>query len=205
MRTYQPRSVTEVYFEQYKILSTSFNDEITRFWSRFNILMGIQMGGFIGILASPKLLFMSPELFRLTLILMSMFSVSTTFIVFRGCMMHGAILRMLAMMEQDSKYELGLVRLAWEVSSISIGIKSRIPIGIKSRIPIWLESRIPIKLKFRIPIGLNQIIASVIAVAFSVVWLVFFFIAKENKYDFTLPANTRWLWDMTDSLWMVGC
>jgi len=116
--------------EQYKILSTSFNDEITRFWSRFNILMGIQMGGLIGVLASAKVLVMNPGLFRLALILMMLYSIATTIIVVRGHIMHETILRMLGMMEQDSKGELRILKLARKASRVPVGLNQLVATGI---------------------------------------------------------------------------
>jgi len=63
--------------KQYELLVLTFNDEITRFWTRFNILMGLQMGGFVGILASTGVLTLNPSLFRLALLLMTLYSAST--------------------------------------------------------------------------------------------------------------------------------
>jgi hypothetical protein len=119
----------ETDLEQYKIISTSFNDEVTRFWSRFNILMGIQMGGFIGILASLKMLVSNPSLFRLALILMTLYSIATTLIVIRGHLMHETILRMLAMMEEDSEGELHILQFARKASRVPVGLNQLVGIG----------------------------------------------------------------------------
>ncbi len=118
--------------DQYKLLFASFNDEVSRFWSRFNILMGIQMGGFIGVLASLKTLVLNPSLFRLALILMMLYSISTTIIAVRGHIMHEALLRTLGMMEQESKGELRILNLARKASRVPIGLNQIVGIGIAS-------------------------------------------------------------------------
>lgn len=117
--------MTDYNFEQYKILTNSFNDEITRFWTRFNILMGIQMGGFVGVLASSKVLILNTDLFRLSLILMVLYSAAATIIVVRGHIMHDTIIKMLIMLEQNSDGQLKLLSLAGNATKIPIGLNQR--------------------------------------------------------------------------------
>jgi len=72
------------YLKQYKILWDTFNSEMQRFWTRFNILIGIEVAAGYGIL---KLL---PDLSGHELakgavfLLMSVFSIITCLIVWRA-------------------------------------------------------------------------------------------------------------------------
>ena len=131
--------MTDYNFEQYKILTTYFNDEVTRFWSRFNILMGIQMGGFIGILASLKTLFLNVGLFRLALIFMTFYSVATTIIALRGHIMHESMIKMILMMERESDGKLKILSLARKVSKVPVGLNQIIGICISTGFSIaWI-------------------------------------------------------------------
>ena len=131
--------MTDYNFEQYKIITTSFNDEVTRFWSRFNILMGIQMGGFIGILASLKTLFLNVGLLRLALIFMTFYSVATTIIFLRGHIMHESMIKMILMMERESDGKLKILSLAGKVSKVPFGFNQIIGICIATGFAIaWI-------------------------------------------------------------------
>ena len=118
---------TNYILEQYKLLTSSFNDEITRFWSRFNILFGVEIIGLIGILNSLKILSSNIVLFRLTLILMLLYSISTFLIVWRGFMMHQNILKTLLKFEQKSEGKLEILRLSKSNSKIPIGFNKILP------------------------------------------------------------------------------
>lgn len=131
--------MTDYNFEQYKILTTSFNNEVTRFWSRFNILMGIQMGGFIGILASLKTLFLNVGLFRLALIFMTFYSVATMIIVLRGHIMHESMIKMILTMERESDGKLKILSLAGKVSKVPVGLNQIVGICISTGFSIaWI-------------------------------------------------------------------
>jgi hypothetical protein len=112
--------------EQYKSLFPCFNGEVSRFWSRFNILMGIQMGAFIGILASLKMLVANPSLFRLSLLLMTLYSFATAVIAIRGHLMHEAVLRTLSIMESNSDGELKLLALGRKSSGVPVGLNQNV-------------------------------------------------------------------------------
>ena len=116
--------------DQYKLLFSAYNDEVSRFWSRFNILMGIQMGAFVGIVASIKSLVPNAGLFRLSLVLMTLYSFATTVITVRGHFMHEALLRALGVMEEDSKGELRILHLSRKASRIPVGFNQLIGICI---------------------------------------------------------------------------
>lgn len=117
-------------FEQYKLLTSSFNDEITRFWSRFNILFGVEIIGLIGILNSLKILSSNVVLFRLTLILMLLYSISTFLIVLRGFLMHQNILKTFLIFEQESEGKLEILKLSKSNSKTPIGFNQIIAISI---------------------------------------------------------------------------
>ncbi len=116
--------------KQYELLALTFNDEVTRFWTRFNILMGLQMGGFVGVLASTGILASNPGLFRLALILMTLYSVTTAEVISRGHLMHETLLRALALLERESDGRLRMLSLCRQVSRVPIGLNQHIAIVI---------------------------------------------------------------------------
>ena len=131
--------MTDYNFEQYKILTATFNDEVTRFWSRFNILMGIQMGGFIGILASLKTLFLNVGIFRLAIIFMIFYSVATALIVLRGYIMHESMIKMILKMERESDGQFKIMSLAGKVSKVPVGLNQIVGICISTGFSIaWI-------------------------------------------------------------------
>ncbi|TFH07782.1 MAG: hypothetical protein E4H08_08920 [Candidatus Atribacteria bacterium] len=116
--------------KQYELLALTFNDEVTRFWARFNILMGLQMGGFVGILASTGILSLNPSLFRLALILMTLYSVSTLVVISRGHLMHEALLKGLALLEQESEGRFRMLSTCRRASKVPIGLNQQVAIVI---------------------------------------------------------------------------
>jgi len=116
--------------KQYELLVLTFNDEITRFWTRFNILMGLQMGGFVGVLASTGVLALNPSIFRLALTLMTLFSGSTLAVISRGHLMHESLLRALALLERESDGRFHILDTSRRASKIPIGLNQRFAIGI---------------------------------------------------------------------------
>ncbi|MBC8485060.1 MAG: hypothetical protein H8D45_03355 [Bacteroidetes bacterium] len=131
---------TDYNLEQYKILTTMFDNEISRFWSRFNILFGIEIVGLIGIFNSLELLILNSFLFRSTLIFMIFFSSATCIIVIRGFMMHENILHILFKLEKKSKGKLQILNLSKSSSHIPIGFNQIIAIGITAIfILFWLS------------------------------------------------------------------
>ena len=98
--------------EQYKLAVTCLDSEITRFWTRFNILMGIQVGALVGVYASVPVLSANPMLFRILLILMVLFSASTAVINHRGSRFRQQLTGMVAALESQSDGKLVLFSAA---------------------------------------------------------------------------------------------
>jgi len=118
----EKNDMSDYLLEQYKIIAHSYDQEVNRFWIRFNIFVGFQLGGLIGIFASSKLLIPNPFLFRIALITMIIISSAAALVVLRGFLMHQMILRVFVELEKKSKGELELLRLASQVSRIPIGL-----------------------------------------------------------------------------------
>jgi hypothetical protein len=116
--------------EQYKIITSSFDAEITRFWTRFNILVGLEIGGLLGVFAASKVLILNPGLFRIALMAMTFFSFAATVIIWRGYLMHQTILRMIVEIEKRSEGKLQMLRIAGQTSRIPIGLNQIVAIGI---------------------------------------------------------------------------
>ena len=116
--------------KQYELLALTFNDEISRFWTRFNILMGFQMGAFVGTLASTGILAANPGLFRLALILMTLYSISTAAVISRGHLMHQTLLRALDLLERESKGRFRMLSLCRQTSKVPIGSNQQIAVVI---------------------------------------------------------------------------
>ena len=129
----------EYLLDQWKMLASTFNDEITRFWTRFHIMIGLEMGGLVGILASSDILEPNSALFRTALLFMNCFAVGSAAIVWRGFLMHQTLLKALALVEEESGGKLRLLELCGRVSRIPIGLNQVIAIVIASSFAIlWL-------------------------------------------------------------------
>ena len=125
--------------EQYKLMASSFNQEITRFWTRFHILVGFEIGGFIAILASSKVLILNPCLFRVALMAMTFLSLGAAVIVWRGFLMHQTLLRVMAELEKRSDGKLYTLRISGQVSSMPIGLNQIIAIVIATTLALcWI-------------------------------------------------------------------
>jgi len=97
------------------------------------------MGGFIGILASLKILFLNVGLFRLALIFMTFYSVATAIIVLRGHIMHESMIKMILMMERESDGKLKILSLAGKASKVPVGFNQIIGICISAGFSIaWI-------------------------------------------------------------------
>lgn len=70
--------------EQYKLTFDAFNRETQRFWFRFNVLLGFEFAGLIGILVKIDVLALNLLLLKAALVFMLVYSVATFAIVLRG-------------------------------------------------------------------------------------------------------------------------
>lgn len=115
---------------QYELLFSAFTEEVSRFWSRFNILVGIQMAGFVGVLAYMQNLAKMAAVLRLVLLMMILYSVSTTVITVRGHLMHQTLLKALQQLEGESDGALRLLK--------AVGGHARVPLGLNQLVAIFI-------------------------------------------------------------------
>lgn len=155
----EKNGVSNALLEQYKLAVTCLDSEITRFWTRFNILMGVQVGALVGVYASVPVLSANPMLFRILLILMVLFSASTAVINHRGSRFRQQLIGMVAAIESQSEGKLMLFTTASTTLPKSRGSVSA---GIQE-VAVWIS------------------IVSALAWVASLLW------SEAMKYSFTIP------------------
>ena len=108
--------------EQYKILMNMYDNEISRFYSRQNIYIGIQLASFAGMMAGLNTLVMVPSLFRISLIFLLTISVITALIALRGLTTHKLMRKIISDFEKDSNGNLRIMELAKKHTTLSLDV-----------------------------------------------------------------------------------
>lgn len=107
-------------FEQYKLLWDAFNGEMQRFWTRFNILIGIEIVACYGILKLKQDINADNDngviILGALLIVMIFFSISTCLIVHRAIGVYKIFYESLCYFESLKKGSLFLITLAEEMA-----------------------------------------------------------------------------------------
>jgi hypothetical protein len=98
--------------EQYKIIMMMYDNEISRFYSRQNLHLGLQMAALAGIIAGLDKLLQHPELFRLVLLSLVFVGFITAIIATRGLTTQNLILKVVLDIENRSKGEWDILTLA---------------------------------------------------------------------------------------------
>lgn len=112
----------ETYLEQYKILWSTFNSEMQRFWVRFNILIGIEVAAGYGMLKLWPDLSGEDITKWAVFLLMSVFSVITCLIVWRAITVYqllGATIRELEIASNNRLFLVGALSNVAEREQIS--------------------------------------------------------------------------------------
>ena len=104
--------------KQYKILVDVYQNETGRFWTRFNIFVGIQFVGLLGILSNLKILAANVVVFRSLMIFCGLLSALVVLIVVRGIMSSRMLIRMIAHLENQSQELMPLVALTRKFDSL---------------------------------------------------------------------------------------
>jgi hypothetical protein len=78
-----------------QMLVDSFNAEMDRYWTRFNIFSAVQVGAVVGLVNALNLLLLNWWLFRLCLLFVFVFSVTGVLNALRGHDLQRAIVRVL--------------------------------------------------------------------------------------------------------------
>lgn len=97
--------------EQYKLAVGSWNQEMQRFWFRFNILVGLELAALIGLVAKYDDITKHPFIFGLLLTVMACYSLLTLGIVRHGINVYNNIVSVLTTIEQRSDDKLFLIRV----------------------------------------------------------------------------------------------
>jgi hypothetical protein len=97
--------------EQYKLLLDQYDNEMNRYWTRFNVGLGFQIALLLVFINGLSVLSANPHLFRLLLFLANVFSWGFLVVVFRGLNVQSALLHAIRSLEEESKGELKLLTL----------------------------------------------------------------------------------------------
>ena len=90
--------------KQYELAINILQNETGRFWNRFNIFIGIQSAGVIGIISNIEILTKNPEMFRLIMILFILISIFTVAMCCRGISTAKMLLDIAADLEKESLF-----------------------------------------------------------------------------------------------------
>lgn len=98
--------------EQYKIIMTMYDNEVSRFYSRQNLHLGLQMAAFAGIVAGLDKLLQYSVFFRIALIFLVFIGLVTAMIATRGLTTQYLTMKIIFDIENRSKGECDILTLA---------------------------------------------------------------------------------------------
>lgn len=104
-------ATTEDLLEQYKLAVGSWNQEMQRFWFRFNILVGLELVALIGLVAKYEDIKKHPFIVGIFLVVMVVYSLLTLAIVRHGIKVYKNIVSVLTAIEERSDERLFLIQL----------------------------------------------------------------------------------------------
>ena len=116
--------------EQYKVLLTMYNSEMNRFWTRFNIFLGLQVAIFIAMLSSSKFLVSNPSIFRFGTICVVILSLAGSLINLRGYGVQRMFINAIGKLEDESKGTLVLLKTFRRVSNVSLVVNGFIAVAV---------------------------------------------------------------------------
>ena len=83
------------------LIVSSLNNEMNRFWTRFNIFAGVQVGALLGVVHAAKVLLANLIVFRAVLVLLVAFSLTGAIAIFRGHDLQRALVKTLYQLEDS--------------------------------------------------------------------------------------------------------
>ena len=98
--------------EQYKIIMTVYDNEVSRFYNRQNLHLGMQMIAFAGIIAGIDKLLEHSGLFRIALILLVFVGFITAMIATRGLTTQYLTMKIASDIENRSQGQWDILQLA---------------------------------------------------------------------------------------------
>ena len=94
-----------------EIIISTLNNEMNRFWTRFNIFAAVQVGTVIGVISNIEFLCSNLIIFRFVFILFISFSVVGAVAIFRGFDLQKALVKTLIQVEKDLPANFQLFRI----------------------------------------------------------------------------------------------
>lgn len=92
--------------KQYELLVGMYDNEMNRFWVRFNIFVGMEFAGLLAICVNPKFLIANRAVLFTVLLFCALLSLLVVFMVLRGITSARLFLQIMKMIEKKSP-ELG--------------------------------------------------------------------------------------------------
>ena len=99
--------------EQYKVLWDTFNQEMQRFWFRFNILIGLELVAFFGFSTKLAEFRQNLEIFLVGLLMLAFFSWITVAIVWRAIQVYELLASLLLRFEEKAPKSCPLFLVTW--------------------------------------------------------------------------------------------
>lgn len=94
-----------------ELIVSSLNSEMNRFWTRFNVFAGVQIGGLLGVVHAARMLLANVMVFRVVLLVLVLFSAVGAIAIFRGHDLQRALVKTLAEVESSLAKEKRLFEL----------------------------------------------------------------------------------------------
>jgi hypothetical protein len=88
--------------KQYELLASLYDNEMSRFWVRFNIFVGMEFVGLIALIVNAEFLVANPGLMRALLLFCALFSGLVVLIVLRSISSARLLLTLLSRIEANS-------------------------------------------------------------------------------------------------------
>ncbi len=104
--------------KQYELLVGLYDSEMSRFWVRFNIFVGMEFAGLIAMVVNPKFLVANPVLMRALLLFCAIFSLLVVLMVLRSISSSRLIPSILSRIEAKSDNLANIISLSKKIDPL---------------------------------------------------------------------------------------
>ena len=126
--------------KQYELLAGFYDSEMSRFWVRFNIFVGMEFAGLIAMVINPKFLVANPHLMCALLLFCALFSMLVVLMVIRGISSARLLPKLISRIEAKSEDLAEIIELTRKLDPLPQYINFLIALGISGLFSVlwWL-------------------------------------------------------------------
>lgn len=141
-------SKSNIFFDQYDASIKLYDSELNRFWTRFNIFLGLQIGFFALTLNAIKFLVPNPVLFRTAIVVLLLISIANAITALRDTYTQLALLKLIWIRENKSNGQFSLLHDYREVSNVPLIINNIVVLFVSfGLLTIWITLFVYLELK----------------------------------------------------------